>query len=143
MRYNVLMLPQYFITDQWGQPIPESDLLLWAKWFADHQRTLRVSYVEGLFKVSTIFLGIDYGFHFETSDPLLYKPTLWETMSFSTGTETSTLAGKAFTYHPYLDQRRYTSREDALAGHQEMVDELYASLADLTRALAPDSQVSD
>lgn len=52
--------------------------------------------------VSTVFLGIDHSYE-KKGDPVL-----WETMIFG---------GKHDEY-----QERYTSHEDALAGHQRAID---------------------
>ena len=95
----------HYILDENGNPVPEPDLLTWAKWFGDLEKTRVASDMIGQtggeqIHVSTIFLGIDHGFG--TSDPVL-----WETMIFGG-------------YHDQY-QERYTSREDAVVGHAAAV----------------------
>lgn len=52
-------------------------------------------------RVSTVFLGLDHSYHGNV-------PVLWETMVFG---------GKLD-----LEQERYTSHEDAVAGHKAMMN---------------------
>lgn len=61
----------------------------------------------GLF-VSTVFLGLDHGFGNRNREG--YKPVLWETMIFNDNDTTQDY------------QERYTSYEDAVAGHQRALD---------------------
>jgi len=93
----------HYTLDAAGQPIPCDDVLVWARWFGGrHNRQLRSTYVgEGPAKVhvSTVFLGLDH--NFDDKGP----PVLWETMIFG---------GPHDGY-----QDRYSSREDALAGHDK------------------------
>jgi hypothetical protein len=63
-------------------------------------------------RVSTVFLGMDHGWGDRNSPD--YQPILWETMVF--GGE----------YDDY--QERYTSHEEALEGHQKMVELVKQSL---------------
>ena len=63
-------------------------------------------------RVSTVFLGLDYGYGDRDSPD--YQPILWETMVF--GGE----------YDEY--QERYTSHEEALKGHERMVELVKQSL---------------
>lgn len=67
----------------------------------------------GPYWVSTVWLGIDHGFGF---GPEPHPPIIFETMVFAThrNTERETLG-------PDLDCRRYTTEEEARAGHEEMV----------------------
>jgi hypothetical protein len=94
-----------------GRPVPEPDLLKWAMWFGhSHQsRILQQDHIGDAF-VSTVFLGLDHSF---SEGP----PVLWETMIF--GGEHSDW------------MRRYTSGDDAIAGHMEAVEMVKASQADL------------
>jgi len=83
------------------KPVHVSNVIEWANWIEKSERTLARSDVNGII-ISTVFLGLDHNF----SGSKL--PVLWETMCF--GLE--------------VDQdecRRYTSRDDALCGHQEFV----------------------
>lgn len=67
----------------------------------------------GWLTVSTVFLGLDHGLY---DGP----PVLWETMIFGRG-RLASFRGMPFLARDSYDQRRYTSREDALLGHEEMV----------------------
>jgi hypothetical protein len=102
-----------YILDENGEPVPAPGLRQWGQWLQDHQeeRILAKDKI-GNAEVSTVFLGLDHGVSFlrKDFDSATYKPTLWETMVFG---------------GPY-DQHlaRYTSREDALAGHGKIVQML-------------------
>ena len=74
------------------------DLMTWARWFENADRIIKQSERDGVM-VSTVFLGMDHSF----GGPV---PVLWETMVF--GGEHDG------------DQERYTSRQDAIAGHEAM-----------------------
>ena len=93
------MKGNYILVD--GEPVPESDILKWGRWFEDADRVIaRLKVAEGV-EVSTVFLGLDHSFG-EDGPPLLY-----ETMVFG---------GK-------LDQEleRYATLEEAQHGHDRMV----------------------
>lgn len=120
----------HWILDEDGNE-KEVDLMTWATWFeTPGNRRVAHTEVDDHF-VSTVFLGLDHSFGVGG------KPVLYETMTFEK--EPSDLeipgykdnAGK--THAPrvvktkksldnYSD--RYTSREDALAGHERIVNEL-------------------
>ena len=95
----------YWILDADGEPRPVADVQTWAIWFeqatADgsrvllHDRDERPGAPDVL--VSTVFLGLDHAFG---SGP----PLLWETMI---------LGGVHDGY-----QRRYSTRDAAIAGHR-------------------------
>ena len=91
---------KYILKD--GKPVPENDVLKWSRWFEDSDQARIVARINfGNIGVSTVFLGLDRSFGGE-------EPVLWETMIFG---------GEHDGY-----QRRYTSREEALAGHDEAVE---------------------
>ena len=90
------------------QIIPEPDLLKWAQWFETHNRVLKKSYLFGDIKVSTVFLGLDYGYHWLGGPPVLF-----ETMIF----------GGKLNY----EQWRYHTYGGALAGHKNAVKEALRS----------------
>ncbi len=91
-----------YILDKNGKPVPEPDLMKWAKWLERSNRILARTPI-GKVVVSTVFLGLDHSF-FEK------KPVLWETMIFG-----SKLKG-------LVDyQVRYTSRNSAIKGHEDAV----------------------
>lgn len=82
-------------------PVPEPDLLKWARWFETAERTVRHTHTER-FLVSTVFLGFDYGFG---KGP----PICFETMVF----------GRNDIEVPdeIEEQWRYATWDDAEAGH--------------------------
>lgn len=100
------MVPRYFILDENGQPRP-AEALEWAMWFEGGVEKRRVAFTQAPgYDISTVFLGLDH-----SHTPGVGKPVLWETMVFPTGL----LQEEAC--------ERYTSREDALAGHERLVQQ--------------------
>lgn len=91
-----------YILDANDQPVRCDDVIVWGKWFETAERIVKktVSAADG-WRVSTVFLGLDHSFtHGE--------PVLWETMIFG---------------GPHDGfQDRYTSRQDAVAGHERAVE---------------------
>lgn len=85
-----------------GSVKPEPDLLKWAKWFEETDRTIALDIVGNL-RVSTVFLGIDHAFQEGV------KPILFETMTFGDDLDR---------------QQRYCTKEEALQGHAKLVAEL-------------------
>ena len=81
-------------------PIPAPNLLEWARWFEIANRQVEKDHI-GDIVISTVFLGIDHSF--DVNGP----PLLFETMIF----------GGEFDQ----EQRRYSTWEEAEAGHQEFV----------------------
>lgn len=108
------MTARYYTCDDNGNPIPTDDILEWGRWLentdnrrvaqdldeADEGKTIRVS---------TVFLGVDHSFGFGG------PPVLWETFVFG-----GLLDG---------EMDRYTSKEAALLGHQQMCERVMATLA--------------
>lgn len=96
------MRPDKYILDENGEPQPEPDLMKWGLWFEDiEKRRVAWTEIEGV-NVSTIFLGLDH--NFSDGGP----PILWE--SYVMGGD---LDG---------EMRRYSSRAEALKGHDEIVE---------------------
>lgn len=95
------MTHSYILNGQ-GDPVPEPDTLRWAEWFehSANQRRVAFTQVEEGIKVSTVFLGLDHSF---VGGP----PVLWETMIFGGNHD--------------QDMWRYTSKADALLGHEQAV----------------------
>ena len=90
-----------------GEPIPEPNLLVWAKWFGHSERKVAFDTIDDV-QISTVFLGSDHNFGFG-------PPILWETMVFG---------GK-------LDQeqdRCSGSREQAEAMHDKMISRVLGSI---------------
>jgi hypothetical protein len=93
-----------YILDAAGNPVVEPDLMKWAEWF-EHTpaRRLRRDDLGLRGTVSTVFLGINHNFG---DGP----PVLWETMVFD---------------GPYDGEMwRFSKREMALAGHEDVVRKL-------------------
>jgi hypothetical protein len=95
------------------QPIPEPDLIAWGRWFEaslPKRRVARTELPNGAGYISTVFLGIDHAFRSDV-------PVLFETMAFigDDGEQ-------------YFD--RYTTWEEAEAGHWLIVGRALADLAD-------------
>lgn len=94
-----------YVLDERGDPQRCEDLLAWANWMKKHPRHVAEDYDgdgDQRVRISTIFLGVSMNLFRDEDDP----PLLWETMVFG-GVLDRTIA-------------RYTSREAAIRGHQEM-----------------------
>jgi len=96
-----------YILDENGEPVICDDLIQWALWYENPENRTVALTEAGDYFVSTIFLALDYAFIM--GDPLKQRPVLWETMVFDKDKE------------PVGIRARYTSREDAIAGHAEVV----------------------
>ena len=94
------MSDRYILNDA-GEPEYCENLLTWAKWMESNERAVEVTTI-GEALVSTVFLGLDHSFRESVT------PVLWETMIFG---------GERDGY-----QERYTSRDEAILGHQTAVD---------------------
>lgn len=86
--------------------VPEPDMLTWAQWHATADRRVALDEVLPDLIVSTVFLGIDHRV-FNDGPPLLF-----ETMVFG----------------DYEDDNevRYSTWDEAVEGHQKMVERLRA-----------------
>jgi hypothetical protein len=84
---------------------PEPDLMKWAKWFEKADRHVAKDKI-GDVRISTVFLGLDHSFGH--GDPMLF-----ESMIFG-----GSLDG---------EQNRYSTWEQAEAGHKEFVERVKAS----------------
>ena len=105
-----------FILDKDGEAVEETDLLTWAKWFETSGDKRRVALTSvGKYTVSTVFLGVDYNF----TDSR--KPILFETMVFN---EESRECGENFD----INIERYSTRKEALAGHEKIVEKVKAAV---------------
>jgi hypothetical protein len=89
------MMEHYRLADDGYTAIPVADVIEWAKWYSQAERRVAVDRV-GTVTISTVFLALDHQFDEG-------KPVLWETMIFG---------GPLNDY-----QRRYSSRDEAIAGH--------------------------
>lgn len=103
-----------------GVPVKVDDMMLAARSFQSADRTVAFDTV-GPYDVSTVFLGLDHSFSSvlgpQYGPP---PPILYETMVFARET-TGSLD---------LDMERYSTREQARAGHLAMVEKvrLFVSL---------------
>ncbi len=107
-----------YVLNENGEPVPEPDLLKWARWFEDFDRVVDATYVNRgdiEITISTVFLGVDH--RYGDDGP----PVLWETMVFGPPIARMFL-GRLCDIRPDLDQWRYTSRAAAVAHHAEIVE---------------------
>ena len=102
-----------YILDADGNVCEATSLEEWGRFMADRDARLvaftPTEEMNGVCYVSTVFLGIDHSFGNDT-------PVLWETLVFGGPCDG--------------DMERYTSREDALAGHEVMVQKTRARIVD-------------
>lgn len=98
-------MSEYYVLRD-GEPVPEPNLRVWARWFEDSMPERRVAADEPVpgVRVSTVFLGLDHGFG---GTPLLY-----ETMIFDDDGTGHRLAH---------EQWRYETKAEAVAGHADAV----------------------
>lgn len=95
----------YYILTKDNQIEKIEDVLEWARKFDRANRIINLTTV-GPFRISTVFLGMDYNFSGQG------RPVLFETMIFSELEDQ-----KEFKYY----QERYCSIEEARQGHREAV----------------------
>ena len=110
----VLTITESFYLLDADHNVVKATLDEWSKMFDDAEsRQVDFTKLPNGFDVSTVFLGMNHNFY--EGEPLLF-----ESMVFAKGS------------HDDLDQRRYTTWNEAVAGHKEMV-ELWAnkSMADI------------
>src|SRR5262245_32019844 len=97
------MLNKHYILDAEHHVI-EVDWLTWAHWFEElSNRIVDYTQITSQIEVSTVFLGLDHRFHGKG------PPILFETMIFGGPEEIDQY------------QRRYSSWDDAQAGHAAAV----------------------
>jgi hypothetical protein len=95
-----------YILNAEGQPVPEPDLLKWARWLEVPGHTRVALTKVGKTIISTAFLGVDHNL---AGTPVGAPPILWETMVFVDD-------------DPRGEQiYRYTSREEAIENHWKVV----------------------
>lgn len=108
-----------------------SAVLEWAHEFEKFEnRTVAQDDVDGRL-VSTVFLGLDHDHSFGG------PPVLFETMVFSNETKTLRWGTHEREYHEELDQRRYCTWAQAVAGHAEMLAETRAIVARINGVTKP------
>jgi hypothetical protein len=96
-------MSKYYIL-QGREPVPV-ECLEWAKWFEGNERRVAYTDLGNAAYVSTVFLGLNHSF---TDDG---PPLIFESMSFEG------------------DQERYSTWEEAEAGHKRMVRRVRRALA--------------
>lgn len=101
------MTGNYILED--GQPKLEPDIRKWGAWFEDADRHIGKTEGEN-YVVSTVFLGLDHSF---ADGP----PLLFETMVFRRGGWDGTSDEGMIEQ----DMARYSTLEEATAGHEAMV----------------------
>ncbi len=81
------MRPYKYVLDQEGNPVPEPDMMKWARWFeaAGTSRQVRKTMV-GKVKVSTVFLAMDHDY--QGRDPLLFETWFSADGAINTRTDT-------------------------------------------------------
>ena len=105
--WRAAMTDHYILED--GNPVPCDSLFKWARWMGRNDRHLARDIFSDV-RVSTVFLGLDHSFGGSV-------PILWETMIFG---------GEHDQY-----QKRYSSKEEALAGHDEAVQLVVAERSEM------------
>jgi len=100
-----------YILDDDHQPHPASTLE-WARWYETADRRVALSETE-LHEVSTVFLGIDHGWHADS------PPILFETMVFARERGGDGRLGEDL---GLMD--RYATWDEALKGHNDILREV-------------------
>lgn len=91
-----------FILDSNDNPVPCDNLMVWGIWMETAANRKIALDTIGEVKISTVFLGLDHNYSG------IGEPILFETMIFG---------GPHDQY-----QDRYTTKEEALIGHQKALD---------------------
>jgi hypothetical protein len=121
-----MALMDHYILDEQGNPVPEPDLIKWARWFHDSIEQRRVGSTElGDIHISTVFLGsVHISKELDNDNEMLY-----ETMVFGTDADIARLIELSETddrsifttfFGGFDIQKRYETREQALQGHRNM-----------------------
>jgi len=97
------------------EPVPCPDLILWGMWFESADRIVQQDQI-GDYWVSTVFLGLDHGFHVDRG---IHPPILFETMTFI-GKPHRDKDGNAVSE----SDDRYSTWDEALAGHLKICQRL-------------------
>lgn len=109
------MRENYILEDQ--KIIKVDNLLTWQIWFQEADRTVKKTQIDTDVEVSTVFLGVDH--QWSTGPPLLF-----ETMVF----------GGEFDQ----DQYRYSTWDEAVQGHNQIVEKVMAGNPSLSKGGAND-----
>jgi hypothetical protein len=97
------------------EPVEEPDMFTWAYWFQTADRHVALTEQDDV-RVSTVFLGLDHGWG--------GVPLLFETMVFR---GTTTALGREVPAQSDGEDEfaRYSTWDEAVAGHQRMVREVF------------------
>lgn len=114
-----MMSIKYFRRD--GSPYPDGDEGLYelGKDFEDvNKKRVALTYLDNGVYISTVWVGLAHGFRENDN-----KPFIFETMVFDPEekTQEAILNMPSFKYHEELYQERYTTEEEALAGHEKAI----------------------
>jgi hypothetical protein len=93
----------YILEGQEHKAVPVTDVVMWAAWMQANDRVVEQTEVGKEYLVSTVFLGVENGWFSDT-------PIVFETMVFKKGKP--------------LSQVRYSTWNDAKAGHEKILKEL-------------------
>jgi hypothetical protein len=108
-------------------PVPCGDLLEWAWWFENADRTIARTRV-GPIEVSTVFLGLDHGFR--------GRVQLFETMCFGAQDKMVKIGKRARLMRSDLNyQDRYETWDEAEKGHQRAIEWAKAELTKIDTAM--------
>lgn len=97
-------MSDYYIEKD-GKPVQVHDPLEWARQFESADRRVARDEISGV-EISTVFLGLDHAY-------LGGPPMIYETMVFGGQLD--------------HEEDRYSTREEALAGHAAMVERVRAN----------------
>lgn len=121
---------RYYILDDDGIPKAVADVVEWGKWFQTAERRIAYYQRDGYW-VSTVFIGINNNFGWRG------PPVLFETMAFDDVREIrKSPAGRLYKSRgDEMTCERYSTKDDALIGHERIVKALNERL-DAARDLA-------
>lgn len=103
--------PLMYILDADGNPVPVEDADEWSLWYGTADRVVAQTQI-GKFGVSTVFLGIDHNFY--GGPPLVFETAVFHDL------------GDDVDFGFADIKRRYSTRAEALAGHQQICDQIEA-----------------
>ena len=123
MKIDTLPRPDHFyMLDENGEPFAVDDIRTWAKWFETAERHVDRTEI-GEHVVSTVFLGIDHSLG-RTYAPLLYESLVFVSTALNTSVRQPPGAEFEYVSDEQYDMRRYATRAQAQAGHDEIVAEV-------------------
>jgi hypothetical protein len=98
-----------YMLDQNKKVVRVKELLEWADWFENADRKIKQEWIGDKW-VSTVFLGLDFNYNEPEIPSEDYQPIVFETM----------IKHKEEGWLDY--QERYSTYEEALAGHKRAVE---------------------